>query len=232
MENPNLEGNEENPQTPKEPEQEVKPDENPSEDEGVPSEEVDYKAKFQASTTENQRIVEEGKARDAEKDAQIADLELTLSEKELKKNPDYEIMTDEEKTEYKEKQIIAKDVAILKAKEKMREDYRALPTEVREKIDKQGGYEAFRDFACLPDNAGQKNLLNLAKSFLYKEKPDETPAEPKPAPGLESGSGGDRAAPPKEEGFTMEEIKQIRLSDPDRYTRLAQAGKLKIVRKK
>ena len=224
MENPNLDENGvEEPQTPKETEGEITP-KNPSEGESVPPEEVDYKKKFSESTAENQRIIEEDKKK-AEK---IAELERTLSEKELNKNPEYELMTDEEKEQYKERQRIAKDVAILKAKEQMREDYGALPEEVRKKLEKKGGYDVFRDYACLPENAGQKNLLNLAKSFLYEER--EEPEEPKKNPGLEKQGGGERTAPPKKEGFTAEEVKQIRENDPDRYVKLAKAGKLKIIK--
>lgn len=223
MENPNLKEDEET-QTPQETEEEPTSKKSTPEGEQVPPEEVNYKKKFSASTTENQRLNEETK-KDREK---IAELELAISEKELSKNPDFELMSEQEKEEYKEKQKIAKDVAILKAKEKMREDYRALPQEMKEKLEKKGGYDAFRDFACLPDNAGQKNLLNLAKSFLFEEKPEE-PTEPEEKPGLEKAGGGERTAPPKKKGFTVEEVKQMRENDYDRYMKLAQEGKLNIV---
>jgi hypothetical protein len=198
--------------------------------EGSPAkEEVDYKQKFADSTRENQRIVADSQ----EKDQRIGALETklvkaneTLSDKELKSEyPDFEDMLPEEqqraKSEFKNK----KDIAILKAKDKMREDYFALPQETREKIDKKGGFEPFKNFACNPENAGQKNLLNLAKQFLYEEE-TPTPVE-QPAPGLEEGTGGQPSTPPREEGFTAEELGTMRKNESKKYMELAKEGKLK-----
>lgn len=154
----------------------------------------------------------------------------TLFEKELSQNPDFDLMTDEEKAEYRHTKQMEKDLAILKAKEKMREDYRMLPLNIKEAINTRGGYDNFRDYACLPENIGQRNLLNLAKSFLYEEKeiPEEEPEIPV-NPGIEIGTGGEKTEPVIKEGFTVDEIKYIRQNEPDRYIKLAKEGKLKIV---
>ena len=199
-----------------------------------PKEEEDYKKKFAESTRENQRIIADSQT----KDQRIGALETklvkaneTLSDKELKNEyPDFEDMLPEDQQRAKNEFKNKKDIAILKAKDKMREDYFALPQETREKIDKKGGFELFKNFACNPENAGQKNLLNLAKQFLYEEPGEEAPKEPieeKPAPGLEDGFGGSPSTPPQEPGFTAEELKTMREKEPKKYMELAKEGKLK-----
>lgn len=152
------------------------------------------------------------------------------SKEELKTEyPDFEDLSPEEQEKATEQLKTKKELAILKAKQKMREDYEALPQEVREKIEKKGGYNAFRDFACSPENAGQQSLENLAKQFLYEE-PEETPDTPEtpPAPGLEDGTGGPPATPPAEEGYTVAEMKEMRTKNPELWLKLAKEKKLKI----
>ena len=162
-------------------------------------------------------------------EAKLEESNEALSEKELlTKNPEYEFMDEDEKKRFKTDMEREKRIRALEAKEKMREDYNALPEKTRKKIGLKGGFDVFRDFACSPDNAGQKNLLNLAKSFLYEEKEETPEVEEKPRPGLEGGTGGERTLQPKKEGFTAAELKHIREKEIERYNQLARDHKLKL----
>ena len=184
--------------------------------------------KFAESAKEAQRLLERNKVLEGK----LEESNETPSEEELKKKyPDFDDMDPEEKSKAIADMKKDKRLKTLEAKEKMREDYNSLPQDVKEKIEKkEGGYGSFRDFACSPDNAGQKDLLNLAKSYLYDEtlevpaKTEDTP----PAPGLEDGGGGKETTPPPEEGYTTEEIKEMRTKNPEKYRRLAKEKKLKI----
>ena len=158
----------------------------------------------------------------------------TLSEADLLKlNPDYEFMDEGEKKEFKEKIAMTRRMAVLEAKEKMRQDYAALPEDLKKKIVAKGGYEVFTDYACSPENAGQKSLENLAKSFLYDEAPPEVPPETPPAnrPGLEEESGGGESTPtpsPFTE-MTAPQVAELRTRDPQKYAELIKTKKLKII---
>ncbi len=185
--------------------------------------------KFTESAREALRL----KKRNEELEDKLVKANEALTEKELENDPEYELMSDEEKKAHKARKILEKDIVTLKAKEQWRDDYKKLPIDVRKKIDEKGGEEVFKDYACSPDNAGQKNLLNLAKSFLYEEKQPEAPNPPvKPKPGLEEVGGGERAGDLPEEGFTADEISNMRKNDPRRYAKLASEGRLKIRKSK
>jgi len=198
-----------------------------------PEPEPDYKTKFSESTRENQRLIT---TVIPEKDRKIADLETklqsaTLSEEELVEEfPDFEDMSPEEQKKARARLIEKKRLLTLEAKQKMREDYDALPEDIRKKIEKKGGYNAFRDFACSPDNAGQKNLLNLAKSFIFEEGGEEPPATiEEPRPGLEEAPGGGPTVEiPSEGTMTAAEAGELRTKNPVKYNELVRTKKLKI----
>jgi uncharacterized membrane-anchored protein YhcB (DUF1043 family) len=183
--------------------------------------------KFSESATEAIRLAKEN----ATLKEKLEQSSATLSEDDLKQmNPDYETMSDEEKKDFREKMAMKRRMAVLEAKEKMRQDYASIPEGLRKKIEAKGGYDAFRDYACSPENAGQKSILNLAKSFLYEEKEEITPEPPEVRPGLEEPGIGKEITPPS--GFiemTAEQVGEMRTAHPKEYAELAKSKKLKIV---
>lgn len=200
----------------------------------LPSVETDYKKKFGESTRENQRILEESKQKEekiAELEVKLTDSQRTLSEKELKaKYPNWEFLDEEEKKKAKEDFEKEKRLKVLEAKAKWRDDFQSLPEEIKEKIEKKGGETAFKDFACSPENRGQKSLGNLSKQFLYEEVlPEPSPETPNDPVGLESGTGGPKTPIIPEKGYTSEEAKALREKDSKKYNRLVAEGKMKII---
>ena len=227
--------NEDNPQTPEKTGPEGQLEETPEAGEGLTPEQRKIKElesqvqERDKKLSDSARGVQDLLERQKKLEAKLEESNEALSEKELlTKNPEYEFMDEDEKKRFKTDMEREKRIRALEAKEKMREDYNALPEETRKKIGLKGGFDVFRDFACSPDNAGQKNLLNVAKSFLYEEKEETPEVEEKPRPGLEGGTGGERTPQPKKEGFTAAELKHIREKEPDRYAQLAREHKLKI----
>ena len=228
--------NEDNPQTPEKTGPEGQLEETPEAGEGLTPEQRKIKElesqiqERDKKLSDSARGVQDLLERQKKLEAKLEESNEALSEKELlTKNPEYEFMDEDEKKRFKTDMEREKRIRALEAKEKMREDYNALPEETRKKIGLKGGFDVFRDFACSPDNAGQKNLLNLAKSFLYEEKEEESPTPVREKkPGLESGTGGERTLQPKKEGFTATELKHIREKEPERYTQLARDHKLKL----
>lgn len=185
---------------------------------------------------------EQQKRREAEEIAQKAqeeaerlktELEIessALSEKELKeKYPDLEYMDEADKEKAKIEMEREKRLKILEAKEKWRDDYSKLPKEVKEKLEKKGGEDVFKDFACSPENCGQKNLLNLAKQFLYEETEIPSPEKPEKKSGLEPGVGGIKTPVTLKKGYTAEEAAEIRRRDSKKYNELVANGRMKII---
>jgi len=160
----------------------------------------------------------------------------TLSESDLIRiNPGYSDMSEEDKKEFRDKQEDKKRLLILEAKDKMRQEYAALPEDIRKDIEEKGGFEVFRDYACSPDNVGQKNLLNLAKSFLYEKEtepdpPVDPPVEETDLPGLEQPGGGDPipSVDPNKVTMTAEQVETLRTRDPQRYAKLMKEKRLVI----
>ncbi len=89
--------------------------------------------------------------------------------------------------------------------------------------------EEFKEYAYKNENL-QTPLETLAASFLYTKGLSDKQKEPKPQPtGLEPGSGGGKGeGKTDKDGYTAEEIANIRTTDPKKYAQLAQSGKLKI----
>lgn len=224
-------------ETPKETSKGTQPDQSGKKEspgEGSPPKEIDYKQKFGDSTRENQRILEENAELERAKtelEVKLEKNQRTFSEKELnEKYSNWEFMEEDEKAKAREDFEKEKRLKILEAKEKWRDDYAGLPKEVKEKIGEKGGEQAFKDFACLPENIGQKNLENLTKQFLYEEpKPETPPEEPEKKPGVEPGTGGPKTPIVPKKGYTAEEAAKIRKDDPKRYNQLVAEGRMKIV---
>lgn len=185
--------------------------------------------KFSESAKEAYRL----NTRVLELEQKLIESGATLSEEELRKeDPDYDLKTEEERKELRlkigrERTLLAKE-----AKIKMREDYDSLPGNMRKKIEEIGGYEVFRDFACSPENAGQKSILNVAKAFLFKEEEEaeEVPSEVETRPGLEPEETTQPKPPaPKEGEMTAEQAAKLRTENPKKYNELLKEKKLKII---
>lgn len=209
-------------ETPKKPAEEKtpKPDEKDKQIESLQAQKEHFREKAQKAEEEAQKLKTE-----------LENISSTLSEDDLKQmNPDYEMMPDEEKKDFREKMAMKRRLAVLEAKEKMRQDYASISEGFRKKIEEKGGYDAFRDYACSPENAGQKSILNLAKSFLYEEK-EEIPPEPVvERPGLEEPGIGKEITPPSGKlEMTAEQAAEMRTNHPKEYAELIKAKKLKIV---
>lgn len=184
--------------------------------------EPDYKQKFSDSSREAQRLLEES----AKKDEKIAQLEQTILEKD---KPDgYDFWDQDKKDIWNKQKKLEIEMAVIKSSQMWKDEFDALPVELKNKIAKNGGESEFKKFACSPENRGQKNLNNLAKAFTFDIKEDAPP--PPPKTGLEGASGGIDTLPPKEEGtMTALESKQLRETNPKKYDELARKGKIKIV---
>lgn len=88
--------------------------------------------------------------------------------------------------------------------------------------------DEFKEFAYKTENLTVP-LETLAASFLYTKGLATKPKPTKPAPtGLEPGSGGGKTGKTDTDGYTAEEMSQIRKTDPKRYAQLARDGKLNI----
>lgn len=88
--------------------------------------------------------------------------------------------------------------------------------------------DEFKEFAYKQENLTVP-LETLAASFLYTKGLATKPAAPKPTPkGVEPGSGGGKTGKTDTDGYTAEEMSQIRKTDPKRYAQLARDGKLNI----
>ena len=196
----------------------------PAGPEPTPKEPVDYEKKFGESTTENQRIMEKNSKLEEDKAALEAKLAVktaseTLSDEELaKKNPDWDVLSDSEKTSIRN----SEEIRLMKEKQAWTTDLATV-----QQWATAGGYkvdpEAFKAFCYLPENRGSKNVLNLAKAFVHDQKqPAEVP--PSPNPGMEPPTGG--AAPVDDGVMTKEKAEQIRMSDPKAYKKLVLSGKL------
>lgn len=89
--------------------------------------------------------------------------------------------------------------------------------------------DEFKEFAYKPDNL-KTPLETLAAAFLHMKSDKEKKPEEKPdLPGLEAGgSGKGEERGTREDGYTPEEMEQLRKKDPKKYNKLASEGKLKL----
>lgn len=220
-------------ETPKETGKEGKPETTPISP-GLTEKETEELARLRRQFPESAKEAQRLAKRVKELEDKLEEILPPLSEEELiKENPDYEMMTDAEKAGFKEGIITKRRLAILEAKEKMRRDYDTLPDNLKKKIEAKGGYEKFKDFACSPENAGQKDLTNIAKAYLFEEE-ELTPKLPEQPerPGLEEPGHETELPPLKQEGeMTAEEAANLRTTDPKKYNQLLKDKKLKIVEK-
>jgi len=145
-----------------------------------------------------------------------------------RKVPYWEDLTPMEQQLHKEQDQLKREVAGLKTalnsslSKQERED--SLTKTLKEYPQLKESEEDFRNFCSQADNAGA-GVAALAKAFLYEQAKEEGAREEREKAeqvGLETATGGDREPP--QEGYTEEEIAQIKLSDPKRYERLIKEG--------
>ncbi len=186
---------------------------------------VDYKIKFGESTRENQRISEENAKllrENEELRIKSAKAETTLSEEELStKYPDWEFLADDQKGFIKRQESLEKDIREMKEAKAWNENY----TNTLTQFPQLKGKEAeFKEFCYSEENIGNKNLVLLAKAFIFDKG---EPAEPEKTmrKGLETPSGGTKIAPTT--GWSIEDVKRLRETDPKRYLKMIQRGELK-----
>ena len=220
------EGNEEI-LTPKGTEEETTSKENTSTEEGTPKEEVDYKQKFSDSKEEGIRLLHEGEA----KDQKITDLETKLakaneisSEKELSMDtPDWDLLSDSEKSIVKRQAAQDKEIQKMKEKEAWNDDLVKAKQWAKDNdyslVDKE---TEFKTFCYSEENRGVKNIVTLVKSFLFDEKKE---VKKKPI-GLEKPTGGEHV-PPKGGKITVEEAARIRTTNPRLYKKMLLEGRIK-----
>ena len=215
-------------ETPEIPEGEItsEPDEKDKQIESLQAQKEHFREKAQKAEQARMLAQEEAERLKTELETKSS----ALSEKELKeKYPDLEYMDEADKEKAKIEMEREKRLKILEAKEKWRDDYSKLPKEVKEKLEKKGGEDVFKDFACSPENCGQKNLLNLAKQFLYEETEIPSPEKPEKKSGLEPGVGGIKTPVTLKKGYTAEEAAEIRRRDSKKYNELVANGRMKII---
>lgn len=180
--------------------------------------EVDYKKKFSDSAREVQRLLEEDKLRQekiAELEAKLAETSENLADREFsQKYPEWEMMTETEKTLAKEIDSLKKESLKAKEEKAWQNDFQ----KAKSKFPKLSGREdEFKEFCYkYPKSIDAETL---AKSFLFEEE------TPQPKKGLEKPTSGSKV-PPKS-GYSLEDIKNLRESDFKTYIKLIRQGKIK-----
>jgi len=195
-----------------------------------------YKKKFADSSAGAQQLLEENKRLKEQTESQQAQSRDKFTETDLSREiPDWDILTMEQKKAMinsmgslmKDLEKVKAQVAEIVDEREFEKTFKKVTSEPEFLIIKKHKRE-FRDYAYQDSNLNVP-LPILARSFLVDKnligaKPPETNQDAGLS-GLDSGSGGDRKAPPKT-GYTSEEMETIRKTDPKKYNRLAREGKL------
>src|ERR1043165_974240 len=144
-----------------------------------PPEPVDYKAKFAASTTENQILAAQLEAEKAKARKELTN-EPTDSDLQAA-FPEWDVMTDTEKRLARRTFDTERLATSLHQKEEEREAQRRWNTDLELTIAKnpslQGKEQAFKDFAKKPTHRGAP-LETLVSAFLFESSPN--PSSPAP----------------------------------------------------
>lgn len=151
---------------------------------------------------------ERDKRRDVEN--RLKELEAELSEKTTP-----EVYSDEGKALQSEVNSIKAKLADTELKATLHE----LQVQNPALKDKMAEFELFR---TNPENAGM-NLRVAAKAFLVENDLIESPKQRK---GLEKDTGGSRE--PVREGYTSDEVAQLRQTDYRKYTKMLRDGKISL----
>lgn len=222
--NQTPEGNEVTP-TPEGTEGEETPEKTPSNPEGSPGSEVDYKQKFSDSKDEGIRLLHknENLIKDkAELEVKLAKANETLPENEYSDIPDWDLLSDNEKAMMKKQVKMEKDLLLMREDKAWNDDL-----EMAIGWSKENGYSLdnrtseFKKFCYNEDNKDVKNIIVLAKSFFFEEK-----KEKKEHIGLEKPTGGGHE-PLKKGETSTEEAARLRTSNPKLYKKMLLEGRLK-----
>lgn len=190
------------------------------------SPQVDYEKKFRESSRGAQQLLDRNKALEAENqrlqelmNSQSVQNEVVqpVPQPEPQLTPSYQSVLDPE---------TATLIQRVADREKFELEFAQATTRYPQL---SGRKEEFKQFAYQEDNLGVPTLQLAAEFILEKglySKPEENQDE-MVEPALESGVGGDRQAPPKD-GYTVDEAKHLRETDPRKYNRLIREGKMKI----
>lgn len=216
--------------------------------------EDDYKTKFSESSKEALRLLdvlksngidpETGKPLPKEDDTQNRSAfrgeqpqqpTVPLTEEQLKTTiPGFENLTDSEKELIRDTKATVKQIAELKNlvaelydEREYGKQFKTLSSKPEWKTLAEHS-EEFKEYAYKSENL-QVPMETLAASFLYKKGLGNKPKEVKPQPtGLEPGSGGGKQGKSDQDGYTLEEMNRLRISNPKKYMQLARSGKLKL----
>lgn len=142
--------------------------------------------------------------------------ELTPREKQLLKDTIKPIVDNQAK--------MAQEVAKILDKERFANEIDALLEKDEYKVIAKH-QAAFKKYAYQDENLNVP-LDVLADSFIVRNKLNVTEVPEPNRQGLEGGHNGG-GAPVKKDGYTAEEIREIRTKDPKRYIELIRSGKLK-----
>jgi len=164
------------------------------------------------------------KAEKAEEEAARLKLERessTSSEAELaKQHPDWEYLEPSEKERIKREIELDKRIRKLEEEKAWERDFGKAVKEFPKLASKRA---EFKDFCYEDEHIGNKNIITLAKAFLFEEVSE--PATPQvPRKGLEKPTGG-RMIPPT--GLSLEQIKALRTEQPKLYIKMVREGKIK-----
>lgn len=193
----------------------VQPIVEPTAEELLRKELDEAKAKFAASTTENQNLT----ARLAAEEAARQELTKEPTEPELRTAfPLWDSMSDTEKGLARElfttKRLAGKAVQSAQEEQATRSWNTSIELAITSNTALQGKEQAFRAYASRPQyrNVPMDVLTN---SFLQTQGSAPAPRVT-PKPGLETGNGGPKDAP-KPKGLSSAELGALRTSDPKAY---------------
>ena len=185
--------------------------------------EVDYKKKFGESAREVQRLLEEdklNKARLAEIEAKLEKSSAVLSEDDLMvKYPDWDLLTEAEKSILRRVEAYEKDIAELKEEKAWQKDFNEARKQFPILADRE---QEFKEYCYKYPRS--VDATTLAKSFLYEEK--ETPIAPAESQrkGLETPTSGVKEGITP--GLTWEDVTRLRETQPRVYEKMIREGKL------
>ncbi|HYK01310.1 MAG TPA: hypothetical protein VE974_06110 [Thermoanaerobaculia bacterium] len=181
-----------------------------------PKDDIDYKAKFSASTTENQILA----ARLAELENPRKELTNEPTDSDLQAAfPEWEVMTDTERKLARRTfatERLTTSLLTEREQEKATQRWNTdLELAIASNPSLQGKEQAFKEFAKKPTHKGAP-LPTLVSAFLYEgSSTTTTPPAPK-APGLLPGNGGPRG-PEKTKLMSGSELKTLRETDYKKY---------------
>lgn len=166
---------------------------------------------------------------------QPAQPEIPLTDEQLTKAiPGFANLTEQEKAIIRDTKTTAKNIVQLTNLVTELYDERMYNKEFKDLSSKKEWAklaefaEEFKEYAYKPEHLKVKMEV-LAASFLYGKGTKTDKQKPAPATGVEPGSGGGKSKNSGHaDGYTADEMAEIRRTDPRRYNQLARDGKLKL----